>query len=214
MTATGSRPGSSRTWATVKVADISSETSTRPSPAERGTAARAAVTRPTPASESANPAQATGRATVWCHSAAMTATSTGTAPMSRAAWVTLVRLMPAFCTMTDPPYPIAPETSSLASTDALAPPPAGDGQQDRGGQPEPRDGEPARGQPLQGQLGQGHGGAPQQPGRDQGCDGVTAADVHTAIFAAPHTKFAAQSLITRYYLVKWQSHLMMLTSSC
>ena len=45
----------------------------------------------------------------------MTATSTGTAPMSRAAWVTLVRLMPAFCTMTDPPYPIAPETSSLAS---------------------------------------------------------------------------------------------------
>ena len=35
--------------------------------------------------------------------AAMIATSTGTAPISRAAWVTLVRLMPAFCTMTEPP---------------------------------------------------------------------------------------------------------------
>jgi hypothetical protein len=33
----------------------------------------------------------------------MTATSTGTAPISRAAWVTLVRPMPEFCKMTEPP---------------------------------------------------------------------------------------------------------------
>ena len=56
----------------------------------------AAVTSPTPPSDSAKPNQATGRATVRCHTAAMIATSTGTAPMSRAAWVTLVRVMPAF----------------------------------------------------------------------------------------------------------------------
>jgi Lrp/AsnC family transcriptional regulator, leucine-responsive regulatory protein len=42
----------------------------------------------------------------------MTATSTGTAPISSAAWVTLVRVMPAFCTRTDPPYPNAPDAST------------------------------------------------------------------------------------------------------
>ena len=43
----------------------------------------------------------------------MIATSTGVAPISRAAWVTLVRLIPAFCTMTEPPYPSAPQASTL-----------------------------------------------------------------------------------------------------
>jgi hypothetical protein len=42
----------------------------------------------------------------------MIATMTGVAPISRAAWLTLVRLIPAFCRTTDPPYPIAPETST------------------------------------------------------------------------------------------------------
>ncbi len=42
----------------------------------------------------------------------MTATSTGTAPISSAAWVTLVRVMPTFCTRTDPPYPNAPDAST------------------------------------------------------------------------------------------------------
>jgi hypothetical protein len=104
VTATGSRPVSRRSWATVTVADKTSDASTRPSPA--GVAPPPpppTVTRPTPPSESAKPAQATGRATVRCHTAAMIATSTGTAPISRAAWVTLVRLMPAFCTRTEPP---------------------------------------------------------------------------------------------------------------
>jgi hypothetical protein len=45
----------------------------------------------------------------------MTATSTGTVPISRAAWVTLVRAMPAFCTMTVAPYPTAPEPRTFAS---------------------------------------------------------------------------------------------------
>ena len=34
------------------------------------------------------------------------------APISSAAWLTLVRLIPAFCTRTDPPYPTAPEAST------------------------------------------------------------------------------------------------------
>jgi hypothetical protein len=42
----------------------------------------------------------------------MIATSTGVAPTSIAAWLTLVRAMPAFCTMTDPPYPTAPQAST------------------------------------------------------------------------------------------------------
>ena len=104
VTATGSRPASRRPWATVTVADKRSDASTRPSPAEVAPPPPPpAVTSPTPPSDSAKPAQATGRATVRCHTAAMIATSTGTAPISRAAWVTLVRLMPAFCSRTEPP---------------------------------------------------------------------------------------------------------------
>ena len=112
MTATGSRPVSRRPWATVNVADSSSDARTRPSPASVAPPPRPAVIRPTPASDSAKPAQATGRATVRCQTAAMIATSTGTAPISSAAWVTLVRLMPVFCTTTEPPYPSAPDAST------------------------------------------------------------------------------------------------------
>jgi hypothetical protein len=56
----------------------------------------------------AKPTQATGRATARSHTAEMTAISTGTAPIIRAAWVTLVLVIPAFWTMTVPPYPMAP----------------------------------------------------------------------------------------------------------
>jgi hypothetical protein len=115
VTAIGSRPGSRRPCATVNVADSSTEASTRPSPPGLAPPPPPpTVTRPTPASDTAKPAQATGRATACCHSAAMIATSTGTAPISRAAWVTLVRATPAFCTITDPPYPIAPAASSVS----------------------------------------------------------------------------------------------------
>jgi EmrB/QacA subfamily drug resistance transporter len=86
VTAAGSRPGSSRACATVNAADTSSETSTRPSPRTLAPPPPPpAVISATPPSEIAKPSQASGRATVWCHSAAMTATSTGTAPISRAA---------------------------------------------------------------------------------------------------------------------------------
>jgi hypothetical protein len=103
VTETGSRPRRSRAWATVNVADSRSDMSTSPSPPSVAPPPWPPVTRATPASDTANPAHATGRATVRCQSAAMTATSTGTAPISSAAWVTLVREMPAFCSRTEPP---------------------------------------------------------------------------------------------------------------
>jgi hypothetical protein len=116
VTAIGSRPGSSRACVTVNVADSTSEASTSPSPAMLAPPPPPpAVTRPTPPSEMAKPSQATGRATARCHTAAMIATSTGIAPISSAACVTLVRTIPAFCTMTVAPYPTAPEARTFAS---------------------------------------------------------------------------------------------------
>ena len=103
VTATGSRPRSRRPCATVKVDITTSEASTRPSPRRVAPPPPPPAIRPTPPSDTANPAQATGRATVWCQRAAMTATSTGAAPISRAAGLTLVRVMPAFCSTTEPP---------------------------------------------------------------------------------------------------------------
>ena len=94
-------------------ADSRSEASTRPSPTVVAPPPPPPAIKPTPSNDTTKPAQATGRATFRCHTAAMIATSTGVAPISRAAWVTLVRLMPAFCTMTEPPYPSAPEASTL-----------------------------------------------------------------------------------------------------
>ncbi len=113
MTATGSRPDSSRGCPTVNAADSSSEASTSASPRTVAPPPGApAVTSPTPHADSAKPAQATGRATVRCQTAAATATITGTAPISSAACVTLVLVMPAFCTTSAPPYPTAPEASA------------------------------------------------------------------------------------------------------
>jgi Lrp/AsnC family transcriptional regulator, leucine-responsive regulatory protein len=87
-----------------------------------------AAIRPTPASDTAKPAHATGCATRWCQQAAMIATSTGVAPTSSAAWLTLVRAMPVFCTMIVPPYPTAPQASTAgvqaARTRERAPAPA------------------------------------------------------------------------------------------
>jgi hypothetical protein len=112
VTATGSRPRSSRAWATVNEAEKSSDPRTRASPVRVAPPPPPAATRPTPANDTAKPVQATGRATRRCRRAAMTATSTGVAPTSRAAWLTLVRVIPAFCTRIDPPYPTAPQAST------------------------------------------------------------------------------------------------------
>ena len=103
VAAMGSRPRSRRVCATVNVADTSSDASTSTSPAVLAPPPWPPATRPAPASDRAKPAHATGRATARCHIAAMTATSTGTVPISSAAWVTLVRAMPAFCSTTEPP---------------------------------------------------------------------------------------------------------------
>jgi hypothetical protein len=108
VTATGSRPRSSRACDTVNPAAASWAASTSPSPAKLEPSPRPAAMTPTPASERPKPSQATGRATPSPRTAASTATSTGVAPMSSAACVTLVRSMPRFCSSTDPPYPAAP----------------------------------------------------------------------------------------------------------
>jgi hypothetical protein len=57
----------------------------------------------TPANDTANPVQAARGPSRRSRAAAMRATSTGVAPMSRAAWLTLVRVMPAFWTRIAPP---------------------------------------------------------------------------------------------------------------
>ena len=140
----------------------------------------------------------------------MTATSTGTAPISRAAWLTLVRLMPAFCTTTDPPYPIAPEAST-AGVHAARTRGAGDDEQDGGGQAEAREREPARRQPLQGQLGQRHGRAPEQPGGGEGGDGAAAICVHTAMVAAWLVQNLPLAGLCEIYFAIWLLNLMKLT---
>jgi hypothetical protein len=108
VVAIGSCPRSTLACETVKPAEASWEARTRPSPASVEPAPWPAVMKPTPASDNANPAQASGRATLCPSTAASSATSTGVAPMSNAAWVTLVRSMPRFCRTTEPPYPAAP----------------------------------------------------------------------------------------------------------
>ncbi|HEX5190169.1 MAG TPA: hypothetical protein VFW16_11540 [Streptosporangiaceae bacterium] len=105
VTATGSRPRSSLGCATISAADSRTDARTMASPSTAPPAPPvcAAVTSAAPASDTPNPAQASGRATARCHSADMSATSTGTAPISSAAWLTLVFVMPAFCSSTEPP---------------------------------------------------------------------------------------------------------------
>jgi Lrp/AsnC family transcriptional regulator, leucine-responsive regulatory protein len=123
VTAPGSLPRSNRAWATMSAAESRTDNRTRPSPA--GVVPREPapllVTSPTPASDTAKPAHASGRAKARCHSAAKIATSTGTAPTRSAAWLTLVRSMPAFCRSTDPPYPTAPDMSTLGRIAAPSP---------------------------------------------------------------------------------------------
>ena len=110
--ATGSRPLRNRDWATVAEAISTTEARTMPSPASVAPPDCPPVIIPTPASDTAKPAQAAGPATVRCHAKATIATMTGAAPASRAACVTLVRAIPAFCSTSEPPYPRAPEAST------------------------------------------------------------------------------------------------------
>ena len=104
VTATGSRPGSSLVWATVNEADSTRDSSTSPSPDMVAPPwAPVPAISTTPASDTAYPAQTSGRAMARNRTAEMIATSTGVAPTSRAAWLTLVRRTPAFCRKIVPP---------------------------------------------------------------------------------------------------------------
>lgn len=87
----------------MKAAENASEARTRASPVRVAPAPPPAATSATPANDTPKPVQATGGAARRCWTAATPATSTGVAPTSRAAWLTLVRVIPAFWTRIDPP---------------------------------------------------------------------------------------------------------------
>jgi hypothetical protein len=96
VTAPASRPWSSRGWTTMNPAEPLTEARTSRSPASDVPAPPPPATRPTPPSATSEPAQVSTVAAPRPSAAAITATSTGTAPTISAAWLTLVRSMPAF----------------------------------------------------------------------------------------------------------------------
>ena len=103
VTAAGSRPASRLGWTTMKAAEPVTESSTSRSPASEVPAPPPPATRPTPASATSEPAQASALLAPRRSSAEMMTTSTGTAPTMSAAWLTLVRSRPAFCSRITPP---------------------------------------------------------------------------------------------------------------
>jgi hypothetical protein len=103
VTATGSRPTSIRGCATTNPADRTSDARTSESPVNVAAPPPSAAIPATPVSATANPAHETGPTTLRPSPTAISATRIGVPPTSRAAWLTLVRAMPAFCnTMTMP----------------------------------------------------------------------------------------------------------------
>jgi hypothetical protein len=98
VTATGSRPTSIRGWATTNPADSTRDARTSASPVNVAAPPPSAAIPATPASATANPAHETGPTTLRPSPTAISATRIGVPPTSRAAWLTLVRAMPAFCT--------------------------------------------------------------------------------------------------------------------
>lgn len=97
VTATGSRPESSRGCATTNPAESTSDASTSASPVRVAAPPPSAAIPATPVSATANPAHETGPTALRPSPTAISATRIGVPPTSRAAWLTLVRAMPAFC---------------------------------------------------------------------------------------------------------------------
>jgi hypothetical protein len=103
VTAPASRPRSRLGGMTMNAAEPETEASTSRSPVTEVPAPPPPATSPTPASATSEPAHVAAPAVLRPNRAAMTATSTGTAPTISDAWVTLVRSMPLFCsTITAP----------------------------------------------------------------------------------------------------------------
>jgi hypothetical protein len=110
VTAVALRPRSSRLCASMNSAVSAADASTSRSPVSVASPPEPA-TRPTPPSAAANPAQASGPAVARPRAAAASATSAGTTPMMSAAWLTLVRAMPRFCSSITAPKPVTPHTA-------------------------------------------------------------------------------------------------------
>ncbi len=186
VTATGSRPRSRPPWATVNVADSSSDASTRPSPAAVAPPPRPPVTRPTPTSDTAEvpgPGHRAGHGPLperrgdrdrHRHGADQQRRVNDAGPGDAA----FLR------TTTDPPYPSAPETRTRGVQAARTPRRQATASNTAAARPNRATLQPAWRQPLQGQLGQRHGGVPEQPGSGEGGDCVATVGVHTAMVAA------------------------------
>jgi hypothetical protein len=108
VTAAASRPASSRGWTTIIHAAPVTDASTSRSPVGVAPDPPPPATSATPASATSAPAHLAAPPLARPDAAAITATSTGTAPTTSAAWLTLVRSMPAFWSRITPPYPSAP----------------------------------------------------------------------------------------------------------
>ena len=178
VTAIGSRPRSSDGWTTTNVADSVTDSSTSASPSVDAPPPPPPATIPTPASASAKPSQAAGPVELRPSAAAISATSTGTAPTISAAWLTLVLSMPAFWS-----------TITSAVADRA-------GEQDRGviaarrlrratsassGAASAKRATVSQppGEPVQDELGQRDGEPPQEAGGDERDEsGMTASDRH------------------------------------
>jgi hypothetical protein len=96
-------PGRIRACRTVKAEPISTDSSTSASPAADAPPPPAPATTAIPARARPKPSQAASLTRAPSKSTARTATITGTAPISSAAWVTLVLVRPRFWTAMQPP---------------------------------------------------------------------------------------------------------------
>ena len=111
VTAAASRPASNRGWTTMKPADTTADPRTIRSPWVLAPPPADPATSAMPTSATAYPAHVSGRVAVCPSPAPIRATNTGIAPITTAAWLTLVCSIPTFCSRITAPNPIAPEAT-------------------------------------------------------------------------------------------------------
>lgn len=112
VTAAGARFSSSLGCVAMKPAESTAEANTSRSPSDMGLPPPTPATRLMPPSARPEPPHVRARARPCPSAAVISATRTGTVPRMTAAWLTLVRSIPAFWSMITPPNPIAPATAT------------------------------------------------------------------------------------------------------
>ena len=143
-----------------------------------------------PSARRRSPPTRAGRRTAWPRAAVASATRIGTAPRMTAAWVTLVRSMPTFCSTMTAPKPAAPQ-AAISGVAAARRWRAGDPRQHGRGEAEARDRRPGRVHPPEEDLGHRDGQAPGEAGDGEGDEGTTVLHVGHATSATgqqPHSQ--------------------------